>query len=87
MLPPPSSTPQLSLAMVVPVSINGVGVREGGLALMLKPAGVSTDAAVAIGLLWFLANIVTGLIGGVLFLLDRRPSAAPASAMPPARPA
>jgi len=79
--------PLVALAMVVPVSINGVGVREGGLALMLKPAGVPTDAAVAIGLLWFLATIVTGLIGGVLFLLDRKPSAAPASVIPPARPA
>jgi len=79
--------PLVALAMVVPVSINGVGVREGGLALMLKPAGVSTDAAVAIGLLWFLATILTGLIGGVLFLLDRKPSAAPASFIPPARPA
>jgi uncharacterized membrane protein YbhN (UPF0104 family) len=81
--------PLVALAMVVPVSINGVGVREGGLALMLKPAGVSTDAAVAIGLLWFLATIVTGLIGGMLFLLDRRPSAAPASAsaiQPPGQP-
>jgi hypothetical protein len=74
--------PLVALAMVVPVSINGVGVREGGLALMLKPAGVPTDAAVAIGLLWFLATIVTGLIGGVLFLLDRKPSAAPASVIP-----
>jgi uncharacterized membrane protein YbhN (UPF0104 family) len=71
--------PLVALAMVVPVSINGVGVREGGLALLLKPAGVPTDVAVAIGLLWFLATIVTGLIGGVLFLLDRKPSAAPAS--------
>ena len=62
-----------TVAMVVPVSINGVGVREGGLALMLKPAGVSTDAAVAIGLLWFLTTICCGLVGGVLFLLDRNP--------------
>jgi hypothetical protein len=37
---------------------------------------------VAIGLLWFLATIVSGLIGGVLFLLDRKPSAAPASVIP-----
>jgi hypothetical protein len=50
---------------------------------MLKPAGVSTDAAVAIGLLWFLATIVTGLIGGMLFLLDRKPTAA----IQPTRPA
>jgi uncharacterized iron-regulated membrane protein len=42
---------------------------------------------VAIGLLWCLATIVTGLIGGLLFLLDRRPSAMPAAALPPAQPA
>jgi uncharacterized membrane protein YbhN (UPF0104 family) len=77
--------PLVALAMVVPLSINGVGVREGGLALLLKPAGVSTDAAVAIGLLWFLATIITGLIGGVLFLLDRKQTASPAAwAGPPA---
>jgi hypothetical protein len=74
--------PLVTLAMVVPLSINGVGVREGGLAFLLKPAGVSTDAAVAIGLLWFLATILNGLIGGVLFLLDRQTSTNPASATP-----
>jgi glycosyltransferase 2 family protein len=79
--------PLVALTMVVPVSISGVGVREGGLAFLLKPVGVSTDAAVAIGLLWFLATIVTGLIGGLLFLLDRRPAAVPAAAMNPAQPA
>jgi uncharacterized membrane protein YbhN (UPF0104 family) len=77
--------PLVALAMVLPLSINGVGVREGGLALLLKPAGVSTDAAVAIGLLWFLATIITGLIGGVLFLLDRKQTVSPAAwAGPPA---
>ena len=79
--------PLVALAMVVPLSINGVGVREGGLALLLKPAGVSTDAAVAIGLLWFLATILTGLVGGLLFLLDRRPSTSPTGDVSPARPA
>ena len=78
--------PLVALAMVVPLSINGVGVREGGLAFLLKPAGVSTDAAVAIGLLWFLATILTGLIGGLLFLLDRTPSAAPAAVTSPPGP-
>lgn len=77
--------PLVALAMVVPVSINGVGVREGGLAFLLKPAGVSTDAAVAIGLLWFLATIITGLVGGLLFLLDRKPSPIAAAAIQPVR--
>jgi uncharacterized membrane protein YbhN (UPF0104 family) len=67
-----SVVPLISLAMVLPVSINGVGVREGGMALLLAPWGVGKEQAVAIGLLWFFATIVTGLIGGGLFLLDRR---------------
>jgi len=71
-----SVVPLIALAMVLPVSINGVGVREGGMALLLAPWGVGKEQAVAIGLLWFFATIVTGLIGGVLFLLDRRGAAA-----------
>lgn len=67
-----SVVPLISLAMVLPVSINGVGVREGGMALLLAPWGIGKEQAVAIGLLWFFATIVTGLIGGGLFLLDRR---------------
>ena len=69
--------PLVALAMVLPISINGVGVREGGLAFLLGPSGVSTDQAVAIGLLWFLCTILGGLIGGLLFLLDRTPANVP----------
>ncbi|MFM8497081.1 MAG: lysylphosphatidylglycerol synthase transmembrane domain-containing protein [Planctomycetia bacterium] len=66
--------PLVALAMVLPISIGGVGVREGGLAFLLAPAGVAPERAVAIGLLWFLTTIGGGLIGGLLFLLDRRPN-------------
>jgi uncharacterized membrane protein YbhN (UPF0104 family) len=66
--------PLVALAMVLPISIGGVGVREGGLAFLLAPSGVPAEQAVAIGLLWFLATIANGLVGGLLFLLDRTPS-------------
>jgi len=79
--------PLVALAMVVPLSINGVGVREGGLVLLLGPVGVSKDAAVAIGLLWFLATILTGLIGGVLFLLEPKSAPSVAAAIEPIQPA
>ena len=73
--------PLVALAMVLPISISGVGVREGGLAFLLAPSGVPAEQAVAIGLLWFLTTIATGLIGGLLFLLDRTPNRqAPAAA-------
>jgi uncharacterized membrane protein YbhN (UPF0104 family) len=76
--------PLVMLAMVVPISINGVGVREGGLAMLLAPRDVPGEQAVAIALLWFLSTIVSGLIGGLLFMLDRHPAAVAPSADIPA---
>ena len=69
-----SVVPLIALAIVLPISINGVGIREGGMALLLSRWGVAGEQAVAIGLLWFLTTIGTGLIGGLLFLLDRQTS-------------
>lgn len=76
--------PLLMIAMLVPISINGVGVREGGMAVLLAPHGVPTKQAVAIALLWFLITIISGLIGGLLFLLDRHPISGDARPAPPA---
>ena len=67
-----SVVPLIALAIVLPISINGVGIREGGMVFLLSRWGIAEEQAVAIGLLWFFATIVTGLIGGFLFLLDRR---------------
>ena len=71
-----AAVPLVALAMVLPISIGGVGIREGGLAVLLAPYGVPPEKAVAIGLLWFLVTIVCGLVGGVMFLADRHPSPA-----------
>ena len=68
-----SVVPLIALAIVLPISINGVGIREGGMVFLLSRWGIAEEQAVAVGLLWFFATIVTGLIGGFLFLLDRRP--------------
>jgi uncharacterized membrane protein YbhN (UPF0104 family) len=76
--------PLVMLAMVVPISINGVGVREGGLAMLLAPRDVPREQAVAIALLWFLSTIISGLIGGLLFMLDRHAAAVSPSADVPA---
>lgn len=68
-----AAVPLVALAMVLPISISGVGIREGGLAVLLAPYGVPPEKAVAIGMLWFLVTIVCGLVGGVMFLADRQP--------------
>lgn len=68
-----AAVPLVALAMVLPISIGGVGIREGGLAVLLAPHGVPAEKAVAIGLLWLLVTIVCGLFGGMMFLADRHP--------------
>lgn len=67
-----SVVPLVALAVVLPISINGVGVRENALTVLLRPHGVGPETAVALGLLWLGTTVVTGLVGGVLFLIDRR---------------
>jgi len=65
--------PLVSLLMVLPISIGGFGVRENSLEYLLRGQGVPSDTGVAIALLWGLCTIIGGLVGGVLFLLERRP--------------
>jgi len=64
------------LTMVLP-SLNGIGVREGGLVLLLAPFGVTTEQALALGLGWFALSVGVGLVGGVFYLFSDR-SMAPA---------
>lgn len=79
-----SVVPLVALAMVLPISIGGFGVRENAMTFLLSEQGVPSDRAVGVALLWGLSTIIIGLIGGVLFLLDRTatPSGPPASESP-----
>lgn len=69
--------PLVSLATVLPISIGGVGVREGMMSVLLAPHGVRAETAVAIGLLSLLINLVCGLVGGIVFLGGARTTAPP----------
>jgi uncharacterized protein (TIRG00374 family) len=50
----------------IPISISGLGIREGGLIFLLKPYGVSGPEAVALSFLVFARNVIISLIGGVI---------------------
>ncbi len=70
------------LAVLLPVSIGGVGVREGAAVLLLSGAGVATTDAVLLALLSYLTGQVPALVGGVLLLGQGSASEAPAEASP-----
>ncbi|MGC9359024.1 MAG: lysylphosphatidylglycerol synthase transmembrane domain-containing protein [Anaerolineae bacterium] len=60
--------PILSTLLLVPITIGGLGVREGGYVLLFGQAGVPHDQALALSLLTYAMALVSGIIGGVLYV-------------------
>ncbi len=70
--------PAVLIAQVLPISISGLGVREGLFALFLHPLGVPRSQAIALGLLLYLLNLVVSLFGAPAFAVGNRKNPAPA---------
>jgi glycosyltransferase 2 family protein len=54
----------ITLASLAPLSLNGLGIREGGYVLLLKQVGVAGEQAISFGFLWFIVYTFTGLLCG-----------------------
>jgi len=67
-----STYPYIVLAGDLPVSISGVGVREGVAAILLSPYAVPRGAAVDAVLLWFVFGILFPAVLGVAWLVVER---------------
>jgi uncharacterized protein (TIRG00374 family) len=64
--------PLIGLLTVVPVTVSGFGVREGGFVFFYSLVGVSAEVAVGVSLLTYLLVIgMPALLGGLLLLFDR----------------
>lgn len=64
--------PAVLIAQVLPISISGLGVREGLFVLFLHPLGVPQSQAIALGLLLYLLNLVVSLAGAPAFAVGNR---------------
>src|SRR4029453_6480844 len=62
--------PVLSLMMALPLSIGGFGVREGGYLYFLTRIDVDDSVAVTMGLLWWLMTALSGVVGGLVFVVS-----------------
>ena len=72
--------PAVLIAQVLPISMSGLGVREGAFVLFLGPLGVASEQAIALGLLLYLLNLAVSLLGAPAFAAGGRPrTAAPLS--------
>lgn len=60
----------VSLAVLLPISVGGLGVREGAFVAALGLLGVPAASALALSLTIFASQLVTAAIGGILELAD-----------------
>jgi glycosyltransferase 2 family protein len=63
--------PVATVVIMLPVSINGIGVREGIYALFFSELGVPVSGAVAFVWLGFAMVLAYGAVGGVLYALRK----------------
>lgn len=65
--------PLVGTFSAIPVSLNGLGLREGGYIYLLAVIGIGHEKAIAFGLLLFLIVALDSLLGGLIFLLQQMP--------------
>jgi glycosyltransferase 2 family protein len=61
--------PMTALVQMIPISFNGLGVREGTYAALFGTVGVAGEQAVAMSLMYYVLRVVTGLMGGLMYLI------------------
>ena len=60
--------PLLGIIMILPISINGLGVREGAAVLLFTGVGILPEQALLVEFLTYVVMVAVSLCGGVLFL-------------------
>jgi hypothetical protein len=61
--------PVIAILIALPISINGIGVRENAGVFFFRQVGVTPPEAFSMGFLAYLVGVAVSLVGGVLFLI------------------
>lgn len=69
-------TPAVLMLQVLPISLSGLGVREGALVLFLNPllqgTGVPSGRIIAAGLLWYACMLLISVAGAPAFAVGQK---------------
>lgn len=65
--------PLIAVATMIPVSLNGLGVREGAFVFFLAQVGVPEAQALSLALLWLAVTAAASLVGGLVWLVTPIP--------------
>ena len=64
--------PIINVVSMIPVSLNGLGVRENSYVILFSRVGLDGELALAMSLVSFFIIFAFSLIGGFLFIFHRR---------------
>jgi uncharacterized membrane protein YbhN (UPF0104 family) len=67
--------PMVSLLTLLPISVNGMGVRELGTVAFLAPLSIHEDTAKTLAFLWVAVTVAASLLGGLVYLFGAYPKA------------
>jgi len=60
----------INLIAMVPITVSGIGVREGGFVLLFSGI-IAKESAFALSFLYYLTSVLVSLIGGILLLVGK----------------
>ena len=67
--------PVITIVSLIPISIGGLGVREGAMVLLFGQVGVASADILSISLTVHVINAILSVWGGAILLLRKRPGA------------
>jgi uncharacterized membrane protein YbhN (UPF0104 family) len=59
--------PLVAIPTILPISFNGIGIREGGFIYFLGLKGISAEKALTLSLSVFAIHVAAGLLGGIAY--------------------
>jgi len=63
--------PLVTVISMVPISVGGIGLREGAFVFFLAGYSISSSSAIAISILYFSSIVFLGIIGAIIFSFSK----------------
>lgn len=64
------TAPLISISLMIPISVGGVGVRDWIVVALFGPAGVGSNTAAAMSLSLYAVSAAAGLVGGMMYAVQ-----------------
>jgi uncharacterized protein (TIRG00374 family) len=61
------ASPVITLILLIPISVNGLGTRDVTYQVLFVPLGVAPQAALAMSLTYHALNLIAAIVGGVVY--------------------